>query len=143
MAEPGAPSILTDELTLQIRELVLKGIEYIKIQEQLGISPNTWDSWVYRDTQGFRQQLVAWKKERLIKKAERNVNDLLDCEDIKVRADITKFTLETLAKDDGYTKRTEMTGKDGKDLIPDEEAKKKSQEAINSFLNEPITGNIE
>ena len=31
--------------------------------------------------------------------------------------------------------RTELTGKDGKDLIPDKQSNEKAEEAINSFLN--------
>lgn len=57
MAEAGAPTLLTDEMTLLIRNEVLAGVPYNIIQEKLKISPNTWDSWVYRDTQGFRQSL--------------------------------------------------------------------------------------
>lgn len=51
-------------------------------------------------------------------KAERNLEQLLDQdEDLKVKADITKFVAGTLGKKK-YSSRQELTGKDGKDLIP-------------------------
>ncbi len=51
-------------------------------------------------------------------KAERNLEQLLDQdEDLKVKADITKFVAGTLGKKK-YSTRQELTGKDGKDLIP-------------------------
>lgn len=117
METRGCPTTLTEETTLKIREAVLKGTEYKTIQEELGISAGTWDYWVWKDYQGFRNNLQLWKKERFIRKAERNIGNLLDSADEKIQADITKFTLETLAKMD-YSKRTEMTGANGKDLIP-------------------------
>lgn len=112
----GRPTDLTTELTGKIRRLVLDGLRYNKIQEVLGIAPHTWDMWVYKDYQDFRKNLNSWKKERFVKKAEKNIDELLDCFDFKVKADITKFTLETLGKDDGYSKRNEFTGKDGEAL---------------------------
>ena len=108
-------TILTEELTLQIRDLVLKSVEYKIIQEILGISPNTWDSWFYRDTHGFRVNLSEWKKERIVKKAEAKVEALIEAEDDRVALQAATFALETLGKDD-YSKRTETTGKDGKEL---------------------------
>lgn len=116
MSEAGRPSDLTEELTLQIRKMVLDSIEYKTIQETLGISPNTWDSWVYRDTQGFRALLSQWKKERMIKKAEVKVDVLMDSEDDRVALNAATFTLETLGKLD-YSKRTESDVTSGGEKI--------------------------
>ena len=134
MAEAGRPSELTDETTLKIREAVIQGKEYKIIQEELGISAGTWDYWVWQDYQGFRRSLISWKKEKMLKKAEKVVDKSMDSENEKIALDAAQFTLETLGKDEGYTKRQEMTGKDGKDLIPDELAKAKSREALTEFL---------
>jgi hypothetical protein len=49
---------------------------------------------------------------------------------------------ERKAKDEGYAVRTEVTGKDGKDLITvDPELKAKADQAINQFINEPTGTN--
>lgn len=118
MAETGRPTELTEELTLKIRERVLKGFQYIEIQKELEISPNTWDTWVYKDYQDFRRKLNEWKQERMVKKAEQKLDILMDSENEKVSLQASIFIAETLGKDTGYTKRVENTGKDGKDLIP-------------------------
>jgi phage terminase small subunit len=55
------------------------------------------------------------KNYKLKSKAERNLNNLLDSKDEKVKADMTKFTLKTLGKDE-YSERTEITGAEGRDL---------------------------
>jgi phage terminase small subunit len=57
------------------------------------------------------------RKLNLVNKAEKNLNDLLGSEDERVKADMTKFTLSRLKKED-YSERSEVTGKDGKDLQP-------------------------
>ncbi len=52
----------------------------------------------------------------LVKQAEKNLKTFLSdsyTEHDKIKADITKFTLERLKKDD-YSTRQEQTGKDGK-----------------------------
>jgi len=54
------------------------------------------------------------KKMKLIQKAERNLEALLDEEeDKKVKADMTKFTLSRLKKGE-YSERNELTGPNGK-----------------------------
>lgn len=116
MSEVGRPTELTDELTLQIRKLYLDGENYTNIQDILDINPSTWDRWVHLNYKDFRVDLQNWKREKLIRKAELNLDILMDSEDERVRTSNTHFTLETLGKEEGYSKRTEMTGKDGKDL---------------------------
>lgn len=56
------------------------------------------------------------RRKRILEKAEKNLETLLDSEDEKVQADMTKFVAKTLGKNDGYSDRTEITGKDGKEL---------------------------
>lgn len=114
--EVGAPSLLTPELTLQIRKLVLQDVSFVQIQEILGIKDSTWDSWYHRNTQGFRELLNSWRYERIVKKAEANLEQLLQGEDEKIRADLTKFALERLNKLN-FSSRTEHTGKDGEDIV--------------------------
>lgn len=116
MATPGPQPILTEDLTLKIRKLYLDGLNYKQIQETLEINDSTWDSWVYKDYKDFRANLKKWKHEKLIEQAEANLPELLASEDLNIKTKNTHFTLETLGKAEGYTKRTELTGEDGKDL---------------------------
>jgi hypothetical protein len=116
---------------------VLEGKKYVEIQSELGILPGTWDVWVFKDYRNFRKNLTAWKQERMVKKAERNIEELLEMpvtvmeiqgkgedaeqvviEDpalIKIKQDTSKFVLERLNKDE-YSPRVENTGKDGEKL---------------------------
>lgn len=115
MNEVGRPTDLTEDLTLEIRKLVLQAKSYKEIQETVGITDSVWDRWVWLNYKDFRTTLNNWKKERLIKKAEINLDVLMDAEDDKIKLDASKFTLETLGKEH-YSKRNEMTGKDGEDI---------------------------
>lgn len=123
------PSDLTNELTLQIRELVLQGVKYKDIQQQLDVLPGTWDKWYYEDYKDFRKDLNSWKYERLLKKSEKLSEDILDADHLteegkydkdmlRIKQKESEFIRETLGKNE-YSKRTENTGKDGKDLIPE------------------------
>lgn len=123
----GRPSLMTDELVLKIRKGVLAGQKYIDIQRDLEILPTTWDQWVYKDYEGFRQKLNDWKAERLLRKTEKLSEEILDMShenDIgKVNTDVlrvkqkeSEFVRETLGKNEGYSKRIEQTGAGGKDL---------------------------
>lgn len=106
MSEVGRPSELTEELTLKIRALVLDSVPYKDIQEILEIAPGTWDHWVYVDYEGFRGKLNQWKKERIVKKAEVEIESLIGYEDKRVSLNAATFALETLGKEN-YSKRTE------------------------------------
>jgi hypothetical protein len=66
------------------------------------------------------------KHKKLVLKAEKNLETLLDSEDEKIKSDLTKFTLSRLAKDK-YSDRTEHTGEDGKpiNIIIDKEIAEK------------------
>ena len=103
------------DITLKVRKLYLDGESYTSIQQELDIPANTWDSWVHKDYKEFRTNLQKFKHERLVRKAELNVDVLLGSEDERVQSDMTKFTLKALDKDN-YSDRTELTGKGGGDL---------------------------
>lgn len=76
-----------------------------------------------------------WFKEKLrrlnmLGKAEKVLDRTLDYEPmseegkidvalVRVQTDVAKHITATLGKDEGYSTRTEQTGKDGKDLIPE------------------------
>jgi len=137
-------TLLTDELTLKIRKLVLQGVKYKEIQETLNILDNTWDTWVNKDYKDFRKNLISWKKERLTKKAEKLSEEILDMlhtnngkvdtELLRIKQKEAEFIRKTLAKDD-YSERTEHTGKDGERLIPEKEIQDKADASITIYLN--------
>lgn len=62
---------------------------------------------------------------------------------VKIKQDTAKFVAERLGKDEGYSTRSELTGKDGDALIPDKQSKEKSDEALNDYFNGQTKGNIE
>lgn len=109
MADVGRPSVLDDEqVLLKIRELYLDGRNEKDIAEILDIPYDTWGYWKWKNYQGFADRLLSYKHERIIKKAEANLEQLLEGDDEKIRADLSKFALETLSKKH-FSKRTDLT----------------------------------
>lgn len=108
---------LQDENTrAKIRTRILKGFEYIEIMKELGINENTWDNSVWLDRQGFATFLRNCKNERSIMRAEALSKKLFDIEDTKnskilaIQQKEAEFLRETIGKDQGYTKRSEVIG---------------------------------
>jgi phage terminase small subunit len=48
------------------------------------------------------------RRKRLLEKAEKNLENLLDSEDEKIQADMSKFVTKTLGKNEGYSERVEQ-----------------------------------
>lgn len=71
MSNRGPKTKLTEKLVLEIRKMVLDGKDYVEIQQELEINDSTWDTWVYKNYQGFRNNLVDWNYERILKKCEK------------------------------------------------------------------------
>ena len=76
----------------------------------------------------FKERNARLKRKDMLSKAERNLDKVLDTsyhnaegeikpDIMKIVVDVSKTVVSTLGKDDGYSTRTEQTGKDGKDLI--------------------------
>lgn len=92
----------------------------------------------------FKERISKLKRKEMLSKAERNLDNTLDLmtlnkkgqEDaqlLKIKVDVSKTIVTTLGKDEGYSTRSEMTGKDGKDLIPEtltDEEKDKLKELL-------------
>ena len=110
-------SLLNKELTLKIRPLILKGVNYIDIQNQLGIKSGTWDYWYWDNYmidnghQGFRDFVKSCKYERMMNSVNSNLEEFLNLDDLredgkkdaalaKLKQDTTKFVAETLGKVD-------------------------------------------
>lgn len=112
----GRPSILDDEQSvLKIRELVKEGMTEAEMQQILDIPKGTWDYWKWKNYQGFQDKLISYRHERMLEKAELNIEVLQDSEDERVALQANTFVAETLGKKE-YSKRNELTGTDGKAL---------------------------
>ncbi len=75
----------------------------------------------------FKERKDKLRRKDMLSKAERNLDKALDTEyedeegnvksDVmRIVVDVSKTIVTTLGKDDGYSSRNELTGKDGKDL---------------------------
>lgn len=93
----------------------------------------------------FKERLGKLKRKEMLSKAERNLDKTLDLvtlnkeglEDpqlLKIKVDVSKTIVSTLGKDEGYSTRSEVTGKDGKDLIP-EPLSEEDKAKLNTLLN--------
>jgi hypothetical protein len=111
----GRPTLLDEHLFRKIKDLVLDGNNLRQISEALEIPYATMRDWEYENYKSFSDKMLSYKHERLLRKAESNLEVLLDAEDDRLKGDMTKFTLESLNKK-FYSKRQEQTGADGKDL---------------------------
>jgi len=112
----GRPSQLQDDqFLLKIRDLVLEGATEEVMQQKLDIPKGTWDYWKWKNYESFQDKLLAYKHERMIRKAEMNIEVLQDSEDEKVNLQANTFVLETLGKKN-FSKRSEVTGADGESI---------------------------
>lgn len=56
------------------------------------------------------------RRKRMFYKAERRIDSLIDSKNEKIALGASALVVKTLGKEEGYSERTELTGKDGKDL---------------------------
>lgn len=115
MAEAGRPTLLDEHLFRKIKDLVLDGLNLREISESLEIPYATMRDWEYENYKSFSDKMLSYKHERMIRKAESNLEVLQESEDERVNLQANTFVLETLNKGK-FSKRSELTGKDGKDL---------------------------
>ena len=122
MAEAGCPTKLTDELFKRIKQSILDGNDLRTTAKVCEINEGTLYVWHSDNYLNIRDKVEGWKRDRLIKLAEGNIEAIMcigisDKDSLKVVQDTSKFVLETLKKEQ-YSKRSELGGIDGKDLIP-------------------------
>lgn len=72
------------------------------------------------------------KHQRMLNKAEIKLEAFMDSDDEKIAQDTTKFIAKTIGKSI-YSERSEMTGANGKDLIP-EAITEEERQAIKTLL---------
>lgn len=74
-------------------------------------------------SESITAQMPNWLSEslgqqgRMLMKAEKRLEKTLDGDNEQLAHDASKFIAETIGKKKGYSKRTELTGDNGKDLI--------------------------
>lgn len=134
MADVGRPTDLTKEVIAKIKQAILKGKTLKQFAEESGVSYSTLTGWTYENKANLSDKIEGWKRDRKILLATKNLEEFLEMQTansvtgkdgeeyvkidpalVRVKADMTKFTLETLAKEN-YSKRSELTGKDGEQL---------------------------
>lgn len=116
MAEAGRPTLLDDHLFRKIRELVNDGQNLRQVSENLEIPYATMRDWEYENYKGFSDKMLEYKHQRMLKKAEGNIEYLMGADDDRVKLDASKFVAETIGKKN-YSKRNELTGSEGRPLI--------------------------
>ena len=121
MAEAGRPTTLKDEQFRQIKECILEGKTLRDTSKECGLPESTLYTWHSDNYLNIADKIEVWKQERLLNLAKLNLEAIMclgisDKDTIKIVQDTSKFVAETLGKDKGYSKRTEMTGKDGAEL---------------------------
>jgi hypothetical protein len=152
MADVGRPTELTEDAFAEIKKGVLDGLTLRDIAKQSGIPESTLYTWHSNNYLNLADKIEGWRRDRKLMLADITSDTIqtlpildetgkLDKELLKIKQKEAEFIRETLGKDKGYSKRSELTGKDGERLIPTEEDREKSKQAIDKYLNEP-TGNI-
>ena len=126
-----------EKTRLKIRTLMLDGLEYKQIQQELNISPSTWDNSYYLNVRGFRDFVDSVKKSRFLLLAEQVSKEIMAIDSrenakmASIKQKEAEFLRETLGKDQGYSKRIETIGLNiNKNEPLDPEQKKKLDDLI-------------
>lgn len=128
---PGRPTLMTEETLAKLERAFRVGAGDIEACFVAGISTTTLYNY-QKDNPEYVARKMALK-EMTKYKARQNVAEAIENKDKA----LSQWFLERRAKDE-FAQRTESTGKDGKDLIPESN---KEVEAIASKLNELTRNN--
>lgn len=119
--KPGIDPMLSDkEFVAKLKALVFQGKTLKEMAELSGVSESSMYHWHADNVAGIRDKIEVWRLESKLAKADRNIDQILELpvtekDYTKVVADMSKFVKETLDKEN-YSKRSELTGKGGKDI---------------------------
>lgn len=119
--KPGPETRLEDKDTLAtIRECILEGMSYKETAEVCGIPLSTFYTWRSDNYLGLADKMAVWRIESKLDRSDYNLDQILkldvnDKDFVRPVLDASKFVKETLDKEN-YSKRSEITGKDGKDI---------------------------
>jgi len=142
---PGPEPILEDpEMLRKIKQSILDGNDIKTTANVCGIPESSLYTWTSSNYLNISDKIEGWKRDRKLMLADRNIEAILalgisDDKALKVVADMSKFVKETLDKEN-YSKRSEMTGKGGTPLIPENTPE---IEALTNQLNEIHKGTSE
>ena len=100
--------------------MYLEGNNLEKTAELCDVPITTFYTWHSDNYLKIADKIEGWKRDRKLMLANKNIEDILqlginDKDTVKVVSDMSKFVAETLGKAN-YSKRNELTGKNGKDL---------------------------
>lgn len=129
MSEAGRPTEMTDEVLGKIKQGILDGKTLKEIAQQSQINENTLYGWTADNYLNLADKVEGWKRDRKLVLADItsdtiqtlpviDENGKVDKELLKIKQKESEFIRETLGKDKGYSKRSELTGKNGENLIP-------------------------
>lgn len=84
-----------------------------------------------------RKDMLSNSEKKLARTLEYEVEDKetgkIQTDLLRIQVDVAKTLVSTLGKDEGYSTRSEVTGKDGKDLIP-ETLTQEDKDKLNALL---------
>ncbi len=126
----GRKTDLTPELVKKIRQSILEGNDLKKTASICEIDQQKLYNWNCDNYLNIGDKIEGWKRDRKLMLSE-NVSEVvltlpyideetgkIDKELLKLKQKEAEFVRETLGKTN-YSKRSELTGKDGTDLIPE------------------------
>jgi len=127
MAEPGPKTMLTEELFGKIKICVLEGKNIRETASFCEIPENTFYDWTARNYLNISDKIEGWQRDRRLRLANitsdtiqtlpvLDENGKVDKELLKIKQKEAEFIRETLGKEI-YSKRSELTGKDGGNLV--------------------------
>lgn len=129
MADVGRPTELTDHVLVKIKQGILDGRTLKDIAELSGIEINTMYDWSAKNYMNLADKIEGWKRDRRLILADITSDTIqtlpvhteegkIDKELLKLKQKEAEFIRETLGKD-YYSKRSELTGKNGDALKVD------------------------
>lgn len=89
---------LTEKTLKIIIALYKDGIQWRSIAESVGVSEVTLLKWRNEDTLGLYTEMEKVRRNKLLAKAEKVMDELLDSEDDHVKAKMSQYLGETLGK---------------------------------------------
>jgi hypothetical protein len=121
MADVGRPTALDNDLLRKIKQSILDGNDLKKTANVCEIPESTLYTWHSDNYLTLADKIEGWRRDRKLMLANENIVKILqldinDKDFVKTVSDMSKFVAETLDKKN-YSKRTENTGADGKDLV--------------------------
>ena len=121
MKEAGRPTILDEELFRKIKQSILDGNDLRETAKVCDITESTLYCWHSDNYLNISDKIEGWKRDRKLIQADKNIDNILrlphtDKDFVKVVSDMSKFVKETLDKQ-YYSKRSELTGAEGRALI--------------------------